>query len=76
MWPHLYLILYILVSQEKLSHTDNELPGEQRQEERSGSGDVGSNPSPGPSQLCDLGEITLPLHLRSWPENEEFGVML
>ena len=39
-------------------------------------GDVGSNPSPGPSQLCDLGEITLPLHLRSWPENEEFGVML
>ena len=44
MWPHLYSILYILVSQEKLSHTDNELPDEQRQEERSGSGDVGSNP--------------------------------
>lgn len=39
-------------------------------------GDVGSNPSPAPSQLCDLGEITLPLHLRSWPENEEFGVMI
>lgn len=37
-------------------------------------GGVGSNPSPAPSQLCDLGEITLPLHLRSWRENEEFGV--
>lgn len=31
---------------------------------------------PAPSQLCDLGEITLPLHLRSWPENEEFVVMI
>lgn len=35
---------------------------------------MGSNPSPAPSQLCDLGEITLPLRLRSWPENEEFEV--
>lgn len=34
--------------------------------------DVGSNPSPAPSQLCDLGEFTSAS--RSWPEKEEFGV--
>ena len=43
-WPHLYAILYILVScvSGKIVRTDNKLPGEQKQEERSGSGDVGS----------------------------------